>query len=41
MESNFTLVGVIRAAESLEKRRAGFCTRGLKAPEETAMCARC
>jgi hypothetical protein len=30
MESNFTLVGVVRAAESLEKRRAGFCTRGLK-----------
>ena len=26
------------AAESLEKRRAGFCTRGLKAraPEDTA-----
>ena len=31
MESNFTLVGVVRAAESLDKRRAGFCIRGLKA----------
>ena len=38
MESNFTLVGVVRAAESLEKRGFGFSIRGLKAhaPEDTA-----